>query len=76
MVTRGASIRQSFAGTGRLGFADLLLQPLNLLAQTGNAAGNGYLVCEKDGPYGDPSGKKEMEIFHIESFAEDATKAD
>jgi hypothetical protein len=61
---------------GALSFADLLFQPLDFLAQAGNAASDGYLVCEEDSPYGDPSGKQEMEIFHIESFAEDVTKAD
>ena len=76
MVTRVRFERAIVCRPGRLAFADLLPQPLNLPAQTGNAAGNGYLVCEKDSPYGDPSGKQEMEIFHIESFAGDATKAD
>jgi len=75
MVTRSDSTARSFAGAG-LTFADLLLQPVNLLAQTGNAAGNRYLIAEEDSPYSDPSGKQEMKIFHIESFAEDATKAD
>src|SRR6185437_30642 len=76
MVTRGASSAQLFGERAPSVFANLLLQPLDIRAQSRYSAGNGYFVSKKNRPYSDPCGKEEMEIFHMESFAEDAIRAD
>lgn len=56
--------------------AELLLEALDLVAQPGDAAGDGEFVDKEDGPDGHPGSEEKLEVFHRVSFREPGVTAE